>query len=358
MGLLVLDDAPDRFIPGETLVTHHVVDSFGNAATCVQKVVVVDDEALLLTCSESETVDAAADACEWSGIMSAVATDNCAEELTVDVEDSYPVGQSPIVFTAADAAGNSAECTTLLTVRDVTAPVVVCGTVVGTLPTVIRASASDACSAVVTLENVSCVRVVDAVRTPLTLAQCPISITGDTMEVTGGLTEGVLEIAYDARAVDPSSNFAVVPCVTTYDPDRDADGIIDAEDNCVVTANGAQSDGDADGIGDLCDVCPALSDPDQADVDADGVGDACSDKDEDSVLDAVDNCELTANREQLDVDGDELGDACDPAPYEGLTAEGSGGCSGGGGGLLAGLIGLVGLFAIVRTGRRRGASRG
>jgi len=45
-------------------------------------------------------------------------------------------------------------------------------------------------------------------------------------------------------------------------------------------------------------------------------------------------------------------------PFEGLTAEGDGGCASGGGTMLAGLMGLLGLFAIVRTGRRRGASQG
>lgn len=52
-GLLLIDDAPEVFTAGETRVTHHVVDSFGNEATCVQTVVVADDEPLVLTCTES-----------------------------------------------------------------------------------------------------------------------------------------------------------------------------------------------------------------------------------------------------------------------------------------------------------------
>ncbi len=182
VALLVLNDAPKYFIPGTTVVTHHVVDSFGNEATCEQRVVVADEEDLVLTCTDSLTVDAGPDACEWSGIQTAIATDNCSDELMVDVDGTYPIGVSPILFTAADDAGNTAECTTELTVRDVTNPVVICGTAVGVLPTIIRATATDACVATVSLENVVCNRVIDGSSTPIELANCPIAVNGDAIE--------------------------------------------------------------------------------------------------------------------------------------------------------------------------------
>jgi len=239
-------------------------------------------------------------------------------------------------------------------VRDVTKPVVLCGTAVGVLPTVIRATATDACVVTVALENVVCNRVVNGSSTPIAIADCPITINGDAIEITGRLTEGELTITYDARAVDASGNFAMISCSEAYDPDKDGDGIVDAEDNCVLTANGDQGDSDDDGIGNACDNCPDTANEDQADVDGDGIGNVCSDRDKDGVLDAADNCPDNANTNQLDIDGDELGDACDDAPYEGLTAEGSGGCAGGGaaGGLLGGLMGLVGIFAAMRARRR------
>jgi len=182
------------------------------------------------------------------------------------------------------------------------------------------------------------------------LEDCAISVNGDTIEISARLTEGTLEVSYDARAVDPSGNAAVVSCTQSYDPDRDADGTVDAEDNCVGTPNGDQGDSDGDGVGDLCDLCPEAADAAQADRDDDGVGDACSDKDGDTVLDIEDNCELIVNTDQSDVDIDGEGDKCDPSPYEGLTAEGSGGCAGGTGGLLGGA--LMGL-ALVLARRRR-----
>ena len=37
--------------------------------------------------------------------------------------------------------------------------------------------------------------------------------------------------------------------------DRDADGRLDAVDNCQAVANASQLDGDADGLGNACDNC-------------------------------------------------------------------------------------------------------
>ncbi len=126
-------------------------------------------------------------------------------------------------------------------------------------------------------------------------------------------------------------------------PDRDGDAIAD----CVDT------DWDNDSVADDSDNCPTIANQDQADGDDDGIGDACTelvpaDRDRDGVLDVDDNCPDNANTDQRDSDDDDLGDVCDPTPYEGLTAEGDGGCSGG----AAGFAALAGLVLIV-TRRRR-----
>ena len=343
VGLLVLDDAPEQFGPGETSVTHHVVDRSGNAATCRQKVVVRDDEALVIVCSPAAEVDASADACAWAGTHTASATDNCSDAIAIDVVGTYPVGESRVLFKASDAAGNADECETLLTVRDVTAPVVACGSGGGRAPGVVRASATDACGAVIAIEGVACTRVAGGVREPMPLESCPVVVHADMIEVTGGPPDGMLELAYDVRAVDPSGNFHVTRCGQTWWADRDGDGVADGDDNCALLGNVGQQDGDDDGIGDACDACPALND--------DGVGGACADKDEDGVLEAVDNCELVANADQDDLDEDGIGDACDVSNDSGYSASGGGAaCSGAGGGLAFGLLGLA-LVGLVR--RRR-----
>jgi hypothetical protein len=64
------------------------------------------------------------------------------------------------------------------------------------------------------------------------------------------------------------------PC-TAVGGDRDADLVLDINDNCPLVVNADQTDADADGLGDPCDSCPATPDPTGRDSDGDGVGDAC-----------------------------------------------------------------------------------
>ena len=71
--------------------------------------------------------------------------------------------------------------------------------------------------------------------------------------------------------------------------DSDGDTILDADDNCPMTANTDQLDTDDDDIGDVCD----------------------DDDDDDNVLDITDNCSLLPNTNQADFDNDDIGDACD-----------------------------------------------
>lgn len=77
--------------------------------------------------------------------------------------------------------------------------------------------------------------------------------------------------------------------VVPENPDRDADGILNEDDNCPDTFNIEQTDTDGDGEGDVCDT----------------------DDDGDGIADELDNCPLTANENQADVDGDGFGDVCD-----------------------------------------------
>ena len=119
--------------------------------------------------------------------------------------------------------------------------------------------------------------------------------------------------------------------------DTDGDGIIDADDNCPLTANPDQqlttyyADRDGDGYGDpaeavqACerpegfvtngrDNCPSVSTRDLTDTDSDGLGDSCDpDDDNDGVADAEDCAPLDASigagqRYYLDQDGDGFGD--------------------------------------------------
>ena len=112
-------------------------------------------------------------------------------------------------------------------------------------------------------------------------------------------------------------------------PDRDADGVCDAVDNCPDHGNARQDDSDEDGIGDYCDNCPCHPNPEQTDDDHNGVGDVCADgyphlgddRDQDGITDRRDNCPWYANTGQENTDDDgqtsrdwkegKGGDACD-----------------------------------------------
>jgi hypothetical protein len=74
--------------------------------------------------------------------------------------------------------------------------------------------------------------------------------------------------------------------------DQDADGAVDASDDCVLVADATQKDSDGDGIGDACDGCPMDADND---ADHDGLcakDDVCpddpkNDQDKDGVCDTM-----------------------------------------------------------------------
>jgi hypothetical protein len=78
--------------------------------------------------------------------------------------------------------------------------------------------------------------------------------------------------------------------------DNDGDGILNACDNCIDTANPDQADDNANGLGDACDACGAFP---------------FDDPDSDGICEPNDNCSFTPNPAQTDTDGDGAGDLCD-----------------------------------------------
>ncbi len=119
----------------------------------------------------------------------------------------------------------------------------------------------------------------------------------------------------------------VLHCDDPNCDDKDADGLLDATDNCPSVANAGQEDMDGDDIGDVCDPdidgdgydnvpdnCDSVANPGQEDLDGDAIGDVCDpDDDNDGVIDGDDSC---PRDRQNDADGDgQCGDV-DPCPNE------------------------------------------
>ena len=104
----------------------------------------------------------------------------------------------------------------------------------------------------------------------------------------------------------------------TQDADDDNDGVPDAAEAAAGT-NPAVADSDGDGARDVMDVCPRIADPSQADRDGDGTGDACDpDRDNDGLDDADEVARHTSplDRDSDDdglADGQEVGLRLDPA---------------------------------------------
>lgn len=137
---------------------------------------------------------------------------------------------------------------------------------------------------------------------------------------------GILDKPCDVSV--PAKPAAVVPPpvekpAAKQPMDRDGDGVVDAQDRCPdteqgaqVDANGCELDGDGDGVVDRLDRCPTT--PAGRTVDANG----CElDGDGDGVVDALDRCPTTpagrtvnADGCELDGDGDGVVDALDRCP--------------------------------------------
>ncbi|TVR85766.1 MAG: HYR domain-containing protein, partial [Saprospirales bacterium] len=120
----VSNDAPATFLVGETTVTHTATDVNSNEATCEQTVTVKDNEAPAVTCPADVTVEVPSASTDgFVSLPEATAEDNCSVASIdndfnggADASGTYPLGTTEVVFTATDASGNEAVCTTIVVV--------------------------------------------------------------------------------------------------------------------------------------------------------------------------------------------------------------------------------------------------
>jgi hypothetical protein len=115
---------------GAHTITWTATDYSGNNVSCTQTVTVVDVTAPAISCPADVTLEADENCEAEYGGPGATATDNCDANPTVTSDPPLPaifagVGDHPILWTATDYSGNSAECTQIVTIVDVTPPVLV-----------------------------------------------------------------------------------------------------------------------------------------------------------------------------------------------------------------------------------------
>jgi site-specific recombinase XerD len=117
--------------------TWKATDPSGNSSTCVQLITVQDVTAPIITCPGNTTVNCQDN--NTSGATgTATATDNCATgNVTITQSETSTQGANPALgsyynyvitrtWKATDPSGNSSTCVQLITVQDVTAPIITC----------------------------------------------------------------------------------------------------------------------------------------------------------------------------------------------------------------------------------------
>lgn len=262
---------PMSFGPGETRVVITAIDRAGNTSSCETVVTVNAESGLSVVCEAELTVNAPPEFCGYPDALLADVVDACVVDGTIESDvEFFDVGVTDVSFAAENAAGETASCTTRLTVLDVTTPTIDCGVPnpLPMLPAAFTPVADDACAAAVTLTDARCaIRGADGSLTVVTEG-CDIAFEGNRAVVVNevpvyvdgaAVAPEAIVIVWEVTAVDPSGNSATVTCEGGLDlsnRDRDDDGIIDTEDNCPDTANTDQLDNDLDGFGDVCDLTP------------------------------------------------------------------------------------------------------
>ncbi len=130
-GITITYSPPSgSFFPlGNTTVTCTASNAIGDSESCTFTVTVTDNEPPVITCPANTS--ASCEATDPSVTGTATATDNCGIGAITHSDITTP-GSCPGNYTidrtwmVSDAAGNSSSCQQIITVSDVTAPVITC----------------------------------------------------------------------------------------------------------------------------------------------------------------------------------------------------------------------------------------
>jgi hypothetical protein len=118
----LINDAPERFPYGTTIVTWTARDAEGRTAHTMQTVLVRDTEAPTIAVPRPVVATAEVGASEVPAarliLGSPTVNDNCPQlVLTSNAPASFPMGTTTVTWTATDAAGNTAVASQTVTVR-------------------------------------------------------------------------------------------------------------------------------------------------------------------------------------------------------------------------------------------------
>ena len=120
---------PGPYPLGETPVTLWVTDGESDPVSCAATITVVDDSAPYLLCSGDIVVGTDSGECGAAvDYEEPEASDNCDADVEVSCDppsgSMFPVGETVVICTAVDDAGNAASCSFTVTVEDTEMPVI------------------------------------------------------------------------------------------------------------------------------------------------------------------------------------------------------------------------------------------
>ena len=118
----VINDAPDTFPLGETVVTWTATDSSGNTATATQTVSVVDTTAPEILPVGDVTIEATSIAENTASLDNPSVLDVQEISLTNNAPEFFPLGETIVTWTSTDVAGNTVSMEQKVLVVDTTVP--------------------------------------------------------------------------------------------------------------------------------------------------------------------------------------------------------------------------------------------
>ncbi len=125
----VVNNAPELFTLGTTHVTWTVTDVHGNSASCIQDIVVADNQAPSITCPAPIVVNAGLGSCAATNVNLGIPikNDNCSgSTLSNNAPSTYLVGTTNVIWTVTASNGQTATCNQLVTVVDNQPPNIIC----------------------------------------------------------------------------------------------------------------------------------------------------------------------------------------------------------------------------------------
>ena len=121
----ITSDAPTSFPIGVTIVTYTASDLFGNQATDIQKVTIIQDTTEPMLTLPLDITAEATGVLTPVDIGTATVTDNVDTiTATNNAPDSFPIGETKVTWTAKDNAENTATAIQTVIIRDTTKPII------------------------------------------------------------------------------------------------------------------------------------------------------------------------------------------------------------------------------------------